>query len=160
MPSFSAAFRKGRSLPVSRFAVWIGVSDHLDSTRNTWDFLNRVGKVPHLLWNPKSGEVILGISLERQAHLVSTTGIQIGVICEPEKPFTDTPLEGSEIVCETMTNQGIPDVWPYGPPTLYGVYRGIQNPSEPGNYSANQINPEWTGIGPIDVRKIHGTHAR
>lgn len=160
MPSFSPVFRKGKDSPVLPFAVWSAVSDHLDSTRNTWDFLNRVGKCPHFLWNPSTGEEIEGISLERRATFLPTSGIQIAVMADPEKPFTDAPVIIRGLIFKALESLGVPQVWPFGPPSLYGIQRKVFEPSlSLGYYSANQLNPDWRGIGSIDVRKMYGTDA-
>ncbi len=160
MPSYSLAFRRGKELPVNSFVVWTSVSDHLDSTRNTWDFLNRTGKVPHLLWNPRTGEVIDGIPLSRRATLLPSSGVQLGVICSTGDPFTKYPVNGWHLISERLEPLGIPEVWPNGPPSLsVQMLRSFEGSLQPGHYAANQINSDWTGIGPVDVRKINGADA-
>jgi hypothetical protein len=152
----SLAYRKGRQGEVRPFVVWSAVADHLDSTRNTWDFLNRSGKTPHLLWNPSTGEVLEGIPLDRQATYLPSSGVQLAVIADPSKPFTDMPLEGSEIVSKTLEPLGVPEVWPYGPPSLTSLLTNLFETSlAPGHYSANQLNGDWPGIGSIDIRRLH-----
>lgn len=159
MQSFSPAFLRGKPFSGNQVAVWTAVSEHLDSTRNTWDYLNRAGKCPHYLWNPRTGDLVTGVSHSYSGTLYPGTGYVVAVMADPKDPFTSYPLDGSVRLCEALSALGVPEVWPYGPPLSYGHPRASQRVFPPGHYSADQINPEWTGVGPIDIRRIHGTHS-
>jgi len=159
MHSFSPVFRRGRFHSGSKVAIWTAIPDHLDSTRNTWDYLNRRGRCPHFLWNPKTGDLIEGVKPEYSGTFFPGYGYAVAVMCDPEDPFTHYPLEGSESLCKALEGLGVPEVWPKGPPGLYVAYSALQRPLRPGHYSANQINPDWTGVGAIDIGRLHGANA-
>ena len=159
MPSYSQPFRRGKLWFGNQVAIWTCVPEHLDSTKNTWDYLNRKGLCPHFLWDPYTGELIEGVSPDYTGTMHAGAGYSVAVMADPEDPFTQYPLEGSESLRGALKGLGVPEVWPKGPPGSYVAYKAVQRYFEPGHYSANQINPEWVGIGNIDVGRIHGTHA-
>lgn len=135
------------------------MSDHPDSTLNQWNYLNRVGRVPHLLWNPQTGDVWAGVDPGYAGTVWPVVGvIQVLAMAGPEDTLTGHPLHGSEVVAEALEEWGVPPLWPAGPAPFYGPLRAIQRAS-PGNYPAQYFNPEWEGLGQLDLRRIHGTHA-
>lgn len=165
MPSYSPVFSKGKPRVCLPIVIWFGVDAHLDSTRNTWDFLQRRGTLPHFLWNPSTGDVVEGVPLDHSGTMLrDSQGVTVAVICDPLNPFTDIPsmkgyLEGAEILAETFKALGVPDIWPLGPPSPREHPRAIQRPLWPGHYSADQIDSRLQGIGAIDVRRLHGSYA-
>jgi hypothetical protein len=161
---FSLAAYKtgGRHQGKFSVCVWQVVSVHPDSVRNTFSYLNQVGHCPHLIWDPVSGDMVFA-STPYQAGSLFTPEInraghplfQIAVLGDREKPFTDTPLEGSEIVFKTLKRLGVPPVWPKGPPSLSGhstaVFSGIP---AAGHYSVDQLDAAFLGTGPIDIGRL------
>lgn len=154
MPSFSPIFNKGKQQKTPTVVIWTTVGEHLDSTRNTWDYLNKRDLTVHLLWNPATGDIVEGVPPNYQGTMFKVEGFKIAVIGDPLSPFTSAPLEGCELVCEAFNSLGVPSVWPKGPPSLTSPLRGIQGALKPGHYSADQINPDFRGVGPIDTRRL------
>ena len=158
-PAFrSGGFHEGR-FPV---CIWQVVSVHTDSTKNTFDYLNHMGHCPHFVWNPYTGEIIECLPLDQagclftgQINRCGKPAIQTAVVGTREEPFTDSPLKGAEILFRALKDQGVPPLWPKGPPSLTddsrAVYRGI---TEAGHYSVSQLHPGFLGIGSIDIRKL------
>lgn len=163
MVSFSLGYRSdGEHLGSSPVAVWQVVAVHPDSARLTARYLDRVAHCPHFVWDPRSGEVIECVPLDRAARLfsreINRAGaplIQVAVVGPRDVLFTDTPMRGAEILFKTLESSGVPEVWPMGPPTLQGLSEGRLGVSlAPGHYSIDQLDSSFLGIGPIDVRKM------
>lgn len=152
-------FRRGKPQTETPIALWGVVSDHLDSTLNQWNYLNRVGRVPHLLWNPLTDNVWEGVPISHAGTVWPVVGaVQVLIMASPEDSLTGHPLYGSETVAEALNDWGVPSLWPAGPAPFYGPLRGLQR-AKPGNYPAQYFNPEWEGLFGMDLRRIHGTYA-
>jgi hypothetical protein len=160
MPSFSPAFSRGKPREQGDLiALWFGVDTHLDSTRNTWDYLNRKGTVPHFLWHPSTGELVAGAPLDHTGTMWSGSyAVCVAVVCDPADPFTDYPLRGAESLCEALRSAGVPEVWPLGPPSSVVAPRAVRGRLEPGHYSIDQIG-KAPGIGAVDIARLFRARA-
>jgi hypothetical protein len=157
------AFRSGGShLGKNPIAVWQVVSVHQDSIKNTFDYLNYLGHCPHYLWKPDTGEVLQCLDLDEAGRLFSKDinqggypCIQIAVLGDRTKPFTDDPLNGGASIFKALKDRGVPEVWPKGPPSLKGGYTEVfRGTLEAGHYSVDQLDPAYLGVGQIDIRKL------
>ncbi len=152
-------FRRGKPQTEHPIALWGVVSDHVDSTLNQWNYLNRVGRVPHLLWNPSEDQLYEGVSPAYAGTVWPVSRvIQILVVANLDDPPPDMALEGAVAVAEALNDWGVPPVWPAGPAPFCGPLRALRKAS-PGNYPAKYFNPEWEGLGDLDMRRIHGAYA-
>jgi hypothetical protein len=160
MRSFSPAFSKGRPrLSGDLIALWFGVDVHLDSIRNTWEYLNRKGTVPHFLWHPSTGELVEGAPLDHTGTMWSGSyAVCVAVVCDPADPFTDHPLRGAESLCEALGSAGVPEVWPFGPPSSVAASRAVRGRLKPGHYSIDQID-KAPGIGAVDIARLFRARA-
>lgn len=153
------AFNAGRRQE-PRFVVWSVCSVHPFSAVNTVDYLNRTHRTPHLVWDPFFGRILEVTPLDQQALYLSKEvkqdTIQVVVCADDQLPFTQQPMEGSESLLETFRRLGVPQVFPFGIPSRYVSSTAIRRPSEPGHYSADQLDPDLDGCGPIDVRILFG----
>lgn len=142
--------------------MWQVVSVHPDSARNTFDYLNQVGRCPHYVWDPVSGDLIQGIELYDAGCLyskdINQAGrplVEIAVLGDRDRPFTDTPLKGYGTLFKALESVRVPQTWPKGPPSLpaqtVSVFKGI---TAPGHYSIDQLDSSFLGTGPIDIGRL------
>lgn len=163
MPSYSPVFRKGKTrIQEDLIALWFSVDAHLDSTLNTYEYLQRKGTLPHILWNPREGDVLFPVPMDHTGTIWGGSyAVCVAVVCTPAEPFTDMPLYGAESVLEALKFQGVPQVWPMGPPSFTEHHRTIHRHLKPGHYSIDQIDSKSQGVGAIDTAKLFraGAHA-
>lgn len=161
--SFSPAFSKGKPrVQEDLVALWFGVDVHLDSIRNSYDYLQRKNTVPHILWHPEEGQVLFPVPMEYTGTMWGGDyAVCVAVICDPEVPFTSGPMAEAEVVLEALRFQGIPNRWPMGPPSFSEHHRTVHKRLKPGHYSIDQILQDARGVGSIDVHALFraGTHA-
>lgn len=114
------------------------------------DYLNRIAEPRHLVWNPTTGEIVQ----MRPADYTT----RIGVIATAERPFTDGPCKGLHEIVEWLTNLGIPQAWPAGPPMRPEVPGNRDLAiwgSTAGHYGSSQVPyGQGTGPGPIDIQRL------
>lgn len=131
-------------------AVWETLErDPMDCPRVVAHGLNRRGEPRHLIWNPNTGETV--------QMMPAGETIRIGVIGKAAEPFTSGPCVGLSEIVDWLTDLGIPQAWPAGPPTNpEAPGRELANwRSAKGHYGASQL-PRGAGTGPgaIDTRRL------
>lgn len=161
--SFSPAFNKGKPrVQEDLIGLWFGVDVHLDSTRNTYEYLQRKGTLPHILWNPAEGEVVWPVPMDHTGTMWGGDyAVCVAVLCSPDEPFTSGPLREAQSVLEALRFQAVPERWPMGPPAWTEHHRTIHKRLKPGHYSIDQIDDDAQGVGSIDVQNLFraGAHA-
>lgn len=143
------------------------------SAANVANYLNRVGSQVHIVWNPYTGEIVQMIPANRGGRGVmnkpggvdtNTAGaivVQIEVVGQATKPFTDGPCKGLPTIVAWLRSLGVPDVWPAGDlkpyPASYGGVRSTSAWSRSGHFGHSQIPENDHGDpGNINQAKITG----
>lgn len=144
------------------------------SAANVARYLNSVGAQVHIVWNPVTGEIVQMIAANRGGRGLknllggvdtNTSGgivVQIEVVGQATKPFTDGPMKGLPTIVAWLRSLGIPDVWPAGDlkayPASYGGTRSTSAWSKSGHFGHSQVPENDHGDpGDIDQSKITGS---
>ena len=108
--------------------------------------LDRLGRAPHLVWNPAQGEIVQLIPVLRAGRLLGTPEdlgqmpppepdtdadelaeanaegrlcVQIGVVAFAWDPFTSWPMTGLPRILDWLDSWGVPRRWPAGAPAPF-----------------------------------------
>jgi peptidoglycan hydrolase-like protein with peptidoglycan-binding domain len=125
----------------------------------------------HLVWNPVTGEIVQMIPANRGAKgLKNSSGgvqtnrggtyvIQIEVVGQATKPFTDGPCKNLDKILSWLNGLGIPATWPAGQPKAYpAAYGGTRSTSawaKGGHFSHGQVPENVHGDpGHVDIKKL------
>jgi hypothetical protein len=158
-PAYKTGGKHEGELPV---CVWQVIEIHPDSVKNTFDYLNHIGRCPHLVWDPVSGDVIQGLPpyvagslFSQEINRAGKPLIEVAVLGHRGDPFTDGPMKGYRWLFKALESWGVPQVWPKGPPPFaahsVNVFKGI---SAAGHYSIDQLDSAFLGTGPIDIGRM------
>jgi len=168
--------------------VWqtLETDPRLVSARSAAERLDELGRAPHLVWNPLSGEIaqlvpvlragrslgadgLLGASasIAHDAPPVNGEGrlcVQIAVVSFAAEPFTSGPMTDLELIIWWLDSWRIPRSWPAGPPgpsrRAHGGQRSRRLWARGGHFGGSQV-PESGGTGPgaIEVERLTGPAA-
>ncbi|SRR6266566_231117 len=164
--------------------VWqtLEADPRLVSARSAAQCLDQLGRAPHLVWNPLSGEVVqlipvlragrslggpdslvsAGASCPGEAPGVNREGrlcVQTAVVGFAAEPFTAGPLTGLERIVWWLDSWRIPRSWPAGPPAVlahaHSTPRSRGLWARGGHFGSSQV-PECAATGPggIDVERL------
>jgi hypothetical protein len=158
-PGFQNGGKHEGEYPV---ACWNAYSVHHNSVRNTFDYLNRINRMPHYIWDPFNGDLFQCLSLDvagrqygRDINRGGNPCIQVAVCAYGNLQITDTLCKGLGGLLETLRGLGVPDLFPLGVPSPYGRSYGLLRAfPEPGHYAGNQIDPSLDGIGRLNVHRF------
>jgi hypothetical protein len=127
-----------------------------------------MGRPPHLVWNPYSGDIVQMVSVTRAGGLLDEivahegrTCAQIMVVGHARDPFTSSPLKCLESIISWLDTWGVARRWPSGPPLpspqSYHATRSRRQWARGGHFGYSQV-PGASGPDPgaIDIRKITG----
>ena len=164
--------------------VWqtLETDPRLVSAWSAAEFLERLGRSPHLVWNPLSGEIVQLIPILRAGRGLGGPGglvaagpcapcdtaavnregrlcVQIGVISFAREPFTSGPVAGHDLILTWLDTWRIPRTWPAGPPAPFSPAH-----SEPrsrrlwargGHFGGSQVPDCFaTGPGAIEIERL------
>ena len=172
-------------------AVWLTIGATLGpvSVQSAAGRLISERRPPHLVWDPLTGEVVQLISVLRAGRALGTSDrldwaaaavtatprrvnsegrvcVQVGVLCQPDEPFTNGTLVGIEEIVAWLDSWGVPRRWPAGRPARCGIDaetaaagRSRAAWARGGHFGASQV-PECVHCGPgaIDVDRLTGPH--
>jgi hypothetical protein len=89
----------------------------------------QTGSMPHLTWNPGTGEVVQHVPFSRAARALKNEPggvetnrdgvVQVEVVGFAAHPFTDGPMLGLDVLQRTWRALGIPERFPAGRPLPY-----------------------------------------
>ena len=156
--------------------VWqtLETDPRLVSARSAGQCLDQLGRAPHLVWNPLTGEAVqlipvlragraLGgpdgliaanVSLDGEPPRVNTEGrlcVQIAVVGFAKEPFTNGPMAGLDLILSWLDSWHIPRVWPAGPPAPFAnAHAGPRSRrlwARGGHFGGSQV-PECFAAGP------------
>ena len=159
--------------------VWqtLETDPRLVSALSAAQCLDQLGRAPHLVWNPLSGDIIqlipvlragrsLGgpdypISADATCHgepaPVNREGrlcIQIAVVSFANEPFTAGPMIDLELLVWWLDTWRIPRSWPAGPPAAFpGALRAPRSRrlwACGGHFGGSQV-PGCVATGPGDI---------
>jgi hypothetical protein len=128
--------------------VWqtLGADPRAMSAGSAAESLDRLGRAPHLVWNPVQGEIVQLIPVLRAGRLLGTPEdlsqmvppqpqaaadelgganaegricVQIGVVAFAWDPFTSRPMTGLQPILDWLDLWGIPRRWPAGAPAPF-----------------------------------------
>jgi hypothetical protein len=128
--------------------VWqtLGADPRAVSAGSAAQSLDRLGRAPHLVWNPAQGEIVQLIPVLRAGRLLGTPEdlsqmpppqpdadadelaeanaegrlcVQIGVVAFAWDPFTSWPMTGLPRILDWLDTWGIPRRWPAGAPAPF-----------------------------------------
>jgi hypothetical protein len=163
--------------------VWqtLETDPRLVSARSAAECLDRLGRCPHLVWNPLSGEIVQLIPVLRAGRglggrggliaasacpqadtaSVNTEGrlcVQIGVIGSARDPFTSGPMTGVDLILTWLDTWRIPRSWPAGPPAAHAYEHGPRSRrlwARGGHFGGSQV-PDCYAAGPgaIDIERF------
>lgn len=154
-------------------AVWHTSENdpHRISARSVAQRLDQEGHSAHLVWNPRTGEIVQMVPATRAAKLlpgdVGREGracLQIVVVGLSGEPFTAGPLNGLDRIVGWLDGWHVARRWPAGPPLprpeAYDAVRGRRPWARGGHYGVSQV-PEAASSAPgrIDTHKITGPEA-
>lgn len=125
----------------------------------------------HIVWNPVTGEIVQMIPANRggkglknaaggvQTNRGGTYVIQIEVVGQATKPFTDGPCKNLDKILNWLNGLGIPPVWPAGQPKAYPAsYGGTRSTTawgKSGHFSHGQVPENVHGDpGAVDIKKL------
>ncbi|WP_018655570.1 hypothetical protein [Actinomadura flavalba] len=150
-------------------AVWFGSDSdpRAVSARSVAADLSRAGRPAHLVWNPRSGEIIQLVPATRAAGLLGDVGhegrtcLQIMVVALTAEPFTAGTLPGVETIMAWADGWGVARRWPAGPPLppphSYQARRDRRDWARGGHFGASQVpGSQRPDPGGIDVRRLTG----
>jgi hypothetical protein len=135
------------------------------------NYLRSSGNDVHIVWNPVRGENIQAIPANRAGKgLKNTAGgvqtnragkyvIQIEVVGQATKPFTNTACKNLDKILAWLRDLGIPATWPAGAPKSYPAsYGGIRSRSSwthSGHFGHSQVPENVHGDpGGVDWKKL------
>ncbi len=138
------------------------------SARSVAQRLDQQGRSAHLVWNPRSGEIVQMLPATRAARMlpgdVGREGracLQIVVVGFAREPFTAGPVNGLERIVGWLDAWRVPRRWPAGGPLpfpqAYDAARGRRPWARGGHFGASQV-PGAAAYAPggIDVGRITG----
>ncbi len=128
--------------------VWqtLGADPRTMSAGSAAQSLEKLGRAPHLVWNPVQGEIVQLIPVLRAGRLLGTPEdlgqmvpaqadagagevaganvegrlcVQIGVVAFAWNPFTSWPMTGLPRILRWLDSWGIPRRWPAGMPAPF-----------------------------------------
>jgi hypothetical protein len=149
-------------------AVWHTSENNPDtiSARSVAERLEQQGRNAHLVWNPRSGEVVQMVPATRAARLlpdgVGREGrrcFQIVVVGFAQEPFTGGAMDGIEKIVRWLDAWQVPRRWPAGEPLpspeAYHAARGRRWWARGGHFGVSQVpHTNDPAPGAIDIRKI------
>lgn len=137
------------------------------------NFLNRSRNCVHIVWNPVTGEIVQMIPANRagrglrnlsggvQTNRQGTKNIQIEVVGQAAKPWTNTACKNLDVIVKWLRGHGIKDVWPEGAPKPYPASYGNNGDrstaawAQNGHFGHSQVPENLHGDpGAIDINKI------
>lgn len=141
------------------------------SATSVASFLQRSGNNVHIVWNPVSGEIVQTIPANRagkglknaaggvQTNRGGTYVVQIEVVAQATKPFTDGPCKNLDKILSWLDSLGIPAIWPAGQPKAYPAsYGGTRSTSAwnlSGHFSHGQVPENVHGDpGAVNIKKL------
>ena len=141
------------------------------SARSVAERLEQRGKNSHVVWNPRTGEIVQMVPAT-QAALLLPEGVgregrrclQIVVVGFAREPFTGGAMEGLETIMNWLDTWQVPRRWPAGeplpPPEAYAAGQDRKPWSRGGHFGVSQV-PHAKGPAPgaIDTGRITG-HGR
>jgi hypothetical protein len=151
-------------------AVWHTSENnpYMISARSVAQRLEQQGSNAHLVWNPRSGEIVQMVPATRAALLlpdgVGREGrrcFQVVVVGFAREPFTTAPLKGVERIVGWLDAWQVPRRWPAGEPLrspeAYHAARDRRCWARGGHFGASQV-PHTSGPAPgaIETWKITG----
>jgi hypothetical protein len=138
------------------------------SARSVAERLEQRGKNAHVVWNPRTGEIVQMVPATRAALLlpegVGREGrrcLQIVVVGFAREPFTGGSLEGLEAIMTWLDAWRVPRRWPAGeplpPPDAYAAVQDRKRWARGGHFGVSQV-PHAKGPAPgaIDTSLITG----
>ena len=138
------------------------------SARSVAQRLDQQGRSAHLVWNPRSGEIVQMLPATRAARMlpgdVGREGracLQIVVVGFAREPFTAGPVNGLERIVGWLDAWRVPRRWPAGGPLpfpqAYDAARARRPWARGGHFGASQV-PGAPAYGPggIDIGRITG----
>lgn len=160
--------------------VWqtLGADPRAMSAESAAHSLSRLGRAPHLVWNPVQGEIVQLIPVLRAGRLLGTPEdlgqmtppqaeadddrlaeanaegrlcVQVGVVAFAWDPFTSWPMTGLRRIVDWLDSWGIPRRWPAGPPAPFPhglTTRGDRRTWARGGYFGASQVPGLTAAGP------------
>lgn len=151
-------------------AVWHTSENNPDrvSARSVAQRLDQEGDSAHLVWNPRTGEIVQMLPATRAAGLLpggvgreGRSCLQIVVVGYAREPFTAGPLNGLERIVGWLDGWRVPRRWPAGAPLScpesYDAVRARRPWARGGHYGASQVPGTTTpDPGGIDIYKITG----
>lgn len=140
-------------------AVWLVSGDNPKtvSARQIALRANWKHRQPHLAWNPVTGELykMLPYGSKNRMFPPGSKGadmLAVLVVARTSKPFTDYPGEHRQALLRILQGQGIPAVWPAGPPTDWSSPGGAPGC---GHYAATQLyGGGFMPLGKIDIKRL------
>jgi hypothetical protein len=167
-------------------AVWqtLETDPRLVSARSAAQCLDELGRAPHLVWNPLTGETVqlisilragralggpdglitAGVCLHDEAARVNREGrlcVQIAVIGFAKEPFTSGPMAGLDLILSWLESWRVPQVWPAGPPapfmSAHGAPRCRRLWARGGHFGGSQVpDCSATGPGAVEIKLLTG----
>ncbi len=150
-------------------AVWLGSDSdpRVVSARSVAADLVRAGRPVHVVWNPRTGELVQLVPATRAAAALGAAGregracLQIMVVGAAHEPFTAAPLTGLDVIMAWLDAWGVARRWPAGPPLpppqSYQARRDRRAWARGGHFGASQVpGPGRPDPGAIDVRRVTG----
>ncbi|POM27659.1 hypothetical protein BTM25_20770 [Actinomadura rubteroloni] len=150
-------------------AVWLASDSdaRVVSARSVAADLVRAGRPAHLVWNPRTGEIVQLVPATRAAGTIGAAGregracLQIMVVGSAHEPFTATPLTGLDTILMWLDAWGVARRWPAGPPLpppqSYQARRDRRAWARGGHFGASQVpGPGRPDPGAIDIRRVTG----
>jgi hypothetical protein len=164
--------------------VWqtLETDPRLVSSRSAAQCLDQLGRAPHLVWNPLTGEAVqlipllragralggpdglitAGVHLHGEAARVNREGrlcVQIAVIGFAKEPFTNGPMAGLDLILSWLESWRIPQDWPAGPPAAFASAQAAprcrRQWARGGHFGGSQV-PECcaTGPGAVEIKLL------
>jgi len=165
-------------------AVWLTLETdpRLVSARSAAQHADHLGRAPHIVWNPLSGEIVQLIPALRagralggpdglapahtpawgESAAINREGrrcVQIGVVSFGREPFTAGPMADLEIIVWWLDSWHIPRSWPAGPPLpfsrAHAAPRSRRLWARGGHFGASQVpDCRATGPGAVDIERL------
>lgn len=164
------AYDGGSPLGGAPRAVWHTSENDPEriSARSVAQHLDQQERSAHLVWNPRSGDIVQMVPATRAARLlpgdVGREGracLQIVVVALAREPFTLGPVDGLELIVGWLDGWRVPRRWPAGRPLpfpeAYDAPRARRPWARGGHFGASQV-PDALGSSPggIDIARITG----
>lgn len=166
-------------------AVWLTLETNplVVSARSAAQRADQLGRPPHIVWNPLSGQIVQLIPLLRAGRALGgpdrlgpaeapLTGegapinregrlcAQIGVVGFAREPFTAGPMIHLERIVWWLDSWHVGRSWPAGPPLPFSHSLGEPRSRRPwargGHFGASQVPDCCAAAGPgaIDVKRL------